>query len=454
MNLTPKEYEDYVKALVDYLRSIDDGRMVGYKIGEYPSGWFIIPMYSDEFATLTEAYTDYANSTHTFILSKTSNLNVYDEYGYFDGSVVFHLEYAEKSPSNSISGFSYNLVMRISSYNSGRYYPCYYGHSMRDYYFPVAGTDLSVQYRECTVCTHKEYETSGNFQKYSVTYAAGKDYVKMPKTYHYAGDIVYLETYIPYDADLRVTVNGTVIPKFSVSEYGFTYVFVTPNKDIEISIELIDSDMEHPYFSKLNRYEEWLLDVNAEDIAKIQITNENPSLPQGSFRYYQSVTDERSVRSFCRSLADMGMKRMAENFVPANTNFKVIEIILKDGSSYKIELYDECYRIGDVYYLFNTKPSLLGYKDVDTSICSLVAGNNAVKLYSAQTDEYICELLGLSSLEFRECDEDYSNAAPTHYIETEFGRINVYSATVFELLIPPHLIWVTSNSLLPLLFSM
>lgn len=239
LNLTREEYEDYAKAITAYLSEKEEIKVSGYHCENGIFGLLIFPLPQYKFAPLDDEYIDYTSDSHLFIYSDKSV-----ELGYAEVELTDEKYISLKwNPTElDFSDASYTAVLEFPDTMLSLYLPCYHGHSYLSDTYPVPGTDKTVTIDFCSNCGDKEqseYIGSGDVTQYKIKVVAGAEYVIDCYEHSYSGLLRELKTHVIMDADIRVTINGTEIPKTHYDSDYWGYSFIMPQSDIEITIEVI-----------------------------------------------------------------------------------------------------------------------------------------------------------------------------------------------------------------------
>ncbi len=248
-SLTDAEFDAYVQSVYDYLKA-QNFQYLGTR-GHYKSSLSIAFMsYYYQPAETLEQHCQ--NGDYYFVYSDGST----DE----GGSLIFWFLgiYRTTDASQSYDGktYKYNteLVLRKGSEApaTGFYYydeehidPCFFGHSNDEgIACPIPGSEDIVTVYTCVHCGHEDYSTfTGNMTMYQLieANASGTHLIKRHAEQSASGLLIRIYTQTLLDADIVLTVNGTVIPKVeSTKEDAWCYAFIMPCADAVITAEVVD----------------------------------------------------------------------------------------------------------------------------------------------------------------------------------------------------------------------
>ena len=434
-NMTREEYLAYVQSVVDFLRASEELYNPGHRFGYTYRGVFLLLYRIDEFAPLTDAY-DVDADSHRFIYAVDSEVEYGYEYGELVSERFISVDWCPTTPKNS--EFSYTVKIKLDLYGGHTYHFCYYEHDVVSRAtYPVPGSDKQITLFDCRRCgwnDRTEYLDWGYREdhNYEITVVEGQQFVVGSTGDKCFANLTYELRTIPiYDADLRVLANGTEIPRTDANEEYWSYRFIMPGYDVEITIEIVGDEAEYPYFTTLSRYEPWIDTVAAEDIIKVKIVTEKLGAPEGSLKNNQSNVDRIVIQSFLSTLKNKYLIKAnnlnAEDFEEHRT----VEFTMSDGTVNRLSVYDGVYYCidGNIYKM-DIAPSLLGFAGNSYSF-SFVTDEVAL-IYNDLTGEQVGEI-ALGELEFIEYNFDAPDEAPVYRSETELGTIYFYSAGIFSI---------------------
>ena len=228
-----------------------------------------------------------------------------------------------------------------------------------------------------------------------------------------------------------MVANGAPLPRTKTEFEYWSYVFIMPAEDVDISITIAEENEDYPYFSSLAKFEPWLDALSAENVTKLRVITEKLGAPVGSLRNNQSNLNSIVISSFLSTLKNKSLIKTSYESIENAEELRTVELIMSDGTVHSFSLYDDVYYLIDgVAYEMKTYPTLIGYAGNAYSY-SFVTDETA-DVCDATTNEKVGEI-SIGGLEFIEYNYDPPDEAPRYRIETEFGVIYVYSAGIFSL---------------------
>lgn len=341
------------------------------------------------------------------------------------------IEWCPTTPKNS--EFSYTVKISLDADMEYEYNLCYHSHDMIEVgKYPVAGTEKIITLYQCTRCgcgDRSEYLTGEG--KFSINIVEGAEYVLDCDEWSYDNMVVTLKTRAVTDAELKVVANGAPLPRTKTEFEYWSYVFIMPAEDVDISITIAEENEDYPYFSSLAKFEPWLDALSAENVTKLRVITEKLGAPVGSLRNNQSNLNSIVISSFLSTLKNKSLIKTSYESIENAEELRTVELIMSDGTVHSFSLYDDVYYLIDgVAYEMKTYPTLIGYAGNAYSY-SFVTDETA-DVCDATTNEKVGEI-SIGGLEFIEYNYDPPDEAPRYRIETEFGVIYVYSAGIFSL---------------------
>ncbi len=241
------EFEAYVQSVYDYLKA-QNFQYLGTR-GHYKSSLSIAFMsYYYQPAETLEQHCQ--NGDYYFVYSDGST----DE----GGSLIFWFLgiYRTTDASHSYDGktYEYNtqLTLRKGSeapaagfyfYDEAHIDPCFFGHSYDEgTAYPIPGSKDMLTLYTCQNCGCEDLsDFIGDMTVYKLTEAdtSGRQYIKRHADECPSGVVVRIYTQKLIDADIVLSVNGTVIPKEDMED-RWCYTFIMPCADAVISADVVD----------------------------------------------------------------------------------------------------------------------------------------------------------------------------------------------------------------------
>ena len=245
--LTNAEFDTYVQSVYDYLKA-QNFQYLGTR-GHYKSSLSIAFMsyYYQPTETLEQHY---QNGDYYFVYSDGST----DE----GGSLIFWFLgiYRSSGTSRDYNGKTYNyntkLVLRKGSeapasgfyhYDEEHIDPCFFEHSYNEgTAYPVPGSKDMITVYTCQNCgDEKLSDWIGDMTMYKLIEADSSaiHYLRRHLEVSASGLIVRIDTQKLDDADIVLSVNGTIIPKEELEDC-WRYTFIMPCTDAIITAEVVD----------------------------------------------------------------------------------------------------------------------------------------------------------------------------------------------------------------------
>ena len=245
--LSNAEFDAYVQSVYNYLKE-QNFAYLGTR-GHYKSS-LSIAFTSYYFQPAETLEQHYQNGNYYFVYSDGST----DE----SGSLIFWFLGIYRSTNTSLQydrkTYKYNTQLALRKGGeapaAGFYYydeehidPCFFGHSYNEgVAYPVPGSEQTVTLYTCQNCGHEDYsDFIGNMTIYKLIEADSSaiQYLKRHIEQCASGLVVRIDTQKLEDADIILSVNGTVIPKEELAD-RWRYTFIMPCADAVITAELVD----------------------------------------------------------------------------------------------------------------------------------------------------------------------------------------------------------------------
>ena len=245
--LTDDEFDAYVQSVYDYLKA-QDFEYLGTR-GHYKSSLSIAFMsyYFQPAETLAQHC---QNGDYYFVYSDGST----DE----NGTLIFWFlgiyRYDNESRDYDGKTYKYNTELTLRKGGeapaAGFYYydeehidPCFFGHSYDEgAVYPVPGSEDTITAYTCQNCGDEDLsDWIGDMTMYKLIEADSSaiHYLKRHLETCASGLVVRIDTQKLDDADIVLSVNGTLIPKEELED-RWRYTFIMPCADAVITAELVD----------------------------------------------------------------------------------------------------------------------------------------------------------------------------------------------------------------------
>ena len=245
--LTDDEFDAYVQSVYDYLKA-QDFEYLGTR-GHYKSSLSIAFMsyYFQPAETLAQHC---QNGDYYFVYSDGST----DE----NGTLIFWFlgiyRYDNESRDYEGKTYKYNTELTLRKGGeapaTGFYYydeehidPCFFGHSYDEgVSYPIPGSEDTITVYTCQNCGDEDLsDWIGDMTMYKLieTDSSAIHYLKRHLETCASGLVVRIDTQKLDDADIVLSVNGTLIPKEELED-RWRYTFIMPCADAVITAELVD----------------------------------------------------------------------------------------------------------------------------------------------------------------------------------------------------------------------
>ena len=245
--LTDEEFDTYVQSVYDYLKA-QNFQYLGTR-GHYKSSLSIAFMsYYYQPAETLEQHCQ--NGDYYFVYSDGSA----DE----NGKLIFWFlgVYRSHGASRDYDGKTYKYNTELTLRKGGEapatgfyYYdeehidPCFFGHSYDEgVSYPIPGSEDTITVYTCQNCGDEDLsDWIGDMTMYKLIEADSSaiHYLKRHLETCASGLVVRIDTQKLDDADIVLSVNGTVIPKEELED-RWRYTFIRPCADAVITAELVD----------------------------------------------------------------------------------------------------------------------------------------------------------------------------------------------------------------------
>ena len=428
--LTDEEYKNYARDVLEYLLAREDIYYLGYPYSWLADLWFF---HYPILAPLDSNY-DITLDSHTFMFSDSEELSASDDR--ISDPTRIMIERAQVTKKLSYTSFEYNTVIKIDTARTAKYDRCIKSHTYDEgIEYVIPGEDFGERILSCIYCGARSYAGDfGHGDRYNTTVVAGSEFLLEGISEHsYCGLLYKIKTGVVMDSDLKVTVNGTEIPKTHFDSDYWEYSFIAPCKDLEISVELTGERPDYPTYSYLDDYEVWLNDIEPDDILEIKDISEYVAVAPGNLKTVQRTVDQDVIARMLDSYKNLIMSPISkEDTMIDGGSAYTVEFLLKSGETKSLRFNNKNYVAGDDVY-FNIKyiPSLTPYSNVTDSY-SFVTYAQTFDLYTNEDDpKLLGEYSGLENLEFVTLSDSSKMGDAEYYILFDAGKIYIVSDTVF-----------------------
>ena len=244
LNLSRTDFDAYSNAVAEYLRGKEEFPVKGFNCGIHHQSLMIIPMNVHQFASLDADNLHHrTNYEHLYAFSSIPLSELYDGAADIQKPTFILLEW---DTSAKPSGAEYTVEMSFPTNYRAEFLSCFHGHIFDEMTYPVPGTVLSTTIRTCQRCGEEErsgYGYGTEPDKFSYTVVKGTEYlVSGMHASHWRGSLVEIALKAPESGDLKMTANGTIIPKVKEIDGQWIYAFIMPYGSIEIEIEHVEHE--------------------------------------------------------------------------------------------------------------------------------------------------------------------------------------------------------------------
>ncbi len=247
LNLSRAEFNAYAEVVAAYLRGKEDFPVKGFHCGNNDQYLMFIPMKRYQFASLDVDNIPYVKENERlFVFSKIPlGETSYDGATEIKKPTHVLLEWDDATAKNVDE--PYTAVMTFPDLlGKSEFLSCYHGHNFEEMTYPVPGTVLTTTIRTCTRCGEEEREGYGygnELKEFSWTVVAGTEHlISGVHASAWRGSLVEIALKAPESGDLKMTANGTEIPKVKEIDGQWFYAFIMPYSNIEITIEAVEHE--------------------------------------------------------------------------------------------------------------------------------------------------------------------------------------------------------------------
>ena len=284
LNLSRTEYEDYAELIAAYLRGKEEFPVKGFHCGNNDQYLMFLPMKRYQFASLDVDDIPYVKENERLFVFSTFPLGETSSDGATEIKNPTHVLLKWNDATAKNVDEPYTVEMSFPDLlGKSEFLSCYHGHTFEEVIYPVPGTVLTTTIRTCTRCGKEEREGFGYgnvLKKFSWTVTAGTEHlVSGIHAMAYRGEIVEIAVKAPESGDIKITANGTEIPKVKETDGEWIYAFVMPYINVEITIEAI----EHKHTGRWGcgeeaHWYEYTCGCPSNDIAELHYDHDNDGL--------------------------------------------------------------------------------------------------------------------------------------------------------------------------------
>jgi len=491
LNLSRTEYEAYAEVVAAYLRGKEDFPVKGFHCGNDDHFLMFLPMKEYQFASLDVDGIPYVKENERlFVFSKIPLGDFSDGAAEIKKPTHVLLEWDDATAKNVDE--PYTAVMTFPDLlGKSEFLSCYHGHDFEEMTYPVPGTVLTTTFFTCTRCGEEEREGYGygnELKEFSWTVVAGTEHlVSGVHASAWRGSLVEIALKAPESGDLKMTANGTEIPKVKEIDGQWFFAFIMPYSNIEITIEAVEHkhtgrwlsgevahwyeytcgcpspdiaelhmDADNNFFCDICGYEmsepptnyflrnqagcEWLQEITAEDIAEIEIICEAVGVAPGTPKNISSSTDKAVIARVFEEYYWLDTWPISkENGEIDGGGAVTPKFILKDGTEKQIYINNGNYCDTDGNYFDLLSTPNFKYGEDFTSYHTFVSyeGTALVNAYTDGDAEVINSICTIPMDELRFIPFEGSiGAAPTYYpyyIHTELGDLVFHYNDLFNI---------------------
>ena len=273
LNLSRTEYEDYAELIAAYLRGKEEFPVKGFHCGNNDQYLMFLPMKRYQFASLDVDDIPYVKENERLFVFSTFPLGETSSDGATEIKNPTHVLLKWNDATAKNVDEPYTVEMSFPDLlGKSEFLSCYHGHTFEEVIYPVPGTVLTTTIRTCTRCGKEEREGFGygdDLKKFSWTVTAG--------TEHLVSGVHALKA--PESGDIKITANGTEIPKVKETDGEWIYAFVMPYINIEITIEAVEHEHTGRWGSgEVAHWYEYTCGCPSLDMAELHYDHDNNGL--------------------------------------------------------------------------------------------------------------------------------------------------------------------------------
>lgn len=432
LNLTDEEYAAYVEELAKFLVAKEDIYTPGYAYDWGCEVIFYITFY--EYAPL-EYLTEFSDTEHIFIFSTDGEVDPDSYYYSYERIGIERLSQAERLKYTT---FTYNTVLYLN-YSTGisgaKFVPCdddrHYSEHVGEYV--IAGSEEYCNAYVCKYCGEISTDLDLEYaMQENITYSSNANYLKLSPSVALNGSLCEIQAYKLEDVEIKLYANGVELPASAEYDDYLEYKFVMPEDDVEIDVEVLTTDPERPVINSLTDACEWLVDLDAEQVAKMTIVVGNIDAQSGELVAHYT-TSEKSViatqLSICRG-AELVLASLPNIPESGTRSYTTVKIELTSGTVHEFLVKSNIFTASGRNYVISKLPNLSSYTTTEESFSFVCDGKG--EIYDNYTDEKLGEA-DISKLEFVEYHGGIDDVVPEYRIETDFGTIYIHENDIFTL---------------------
>lgn len=251
--------------------------------------------------------------------------------------------------------------------------------------------------------------------------------------YYKAGTVIKIKTHVIMDAGIHIFVNGDEIPMTYYDSDYWGYEFVMPAEDITIHITTNQFYGRNEY--TFNELCPWTY-LFQKDLVKVAIKTTDYNKVD-SFIETKYSTKQEDIDNF-KAIFDQELLK-GDNNEASNADFGY------DYCFYFEEEFNGWLSFGDEYYHWNDFSSWQAFKFKDEGYVLPTIENPDLVTYSFKYDgrssdvrkygdeSYRVTYFQIDSVEFVPYEGEPINIEPKFYLDSRYGKVNILTATVFEL---------------------
>ena len=251
--------------------------------------------------------------------------------------------------------------------------------------------------------------------------------------FYRAGKTVTIKASAVTDVTLRVFVNDEEIPLKFYEDHSLVFEFEMPAKNTTIHLT------HDPFYGKdeygFNELHSWV-NYTKKPIVKVAIKTVDYS-DKNSFIVTQYSTKQSNING-CKSIFDQRFLKLDRGETTSKSFSTELIFFYDDGQRYSIHFRDEYLYWNDFssWRLFKLKNPEYALPTLENPILvtySFRRSHEKTYIKSYEDKWFSSQYSYLTSIEFVPYSEPEINAKAVYYLDTEYGKLNILTPTVFEL---------------------